>query len=282
MRMGLMAGVAAVVLATPAMAQETTADRPFEGIYVGATGGYDVQPNDVNSRLLFDRNLDGSFGDGVPTGTGAAPDAFAPGYCNGAATTQLAPGNGGVCRNDRNGFSYSGRIGVDTQRGNIVVGAVAEFGDSEITDATSGFSSTPASYVLTRNVSWEGSFRGRAGVAVDTTLFYGTFGGSYAQIDRRFLTTNTANAFAVSGDRKQFGFLGGGGIEQKIGRNISFGMEYMYHQYNDDDTVVRVTRGTANANNPFVLAPNTTGTDFRRSDTKFRWSTIRGTVAFRF
>ena len=212
----------------------------------------------------------------------AAPDAFAPGFCNGAARSQLAPANGGGCRNDQNGFGYSGRIGLDSQRGHIVVGIVGEFGDTEITDAVSGFSSTPASYVLTRNISWEGSIRGRAGYAADSTLFYGTLGPSYAKIDRRFATTNTANAFALSGDRKQLGIMGGGGIEQKITRNISIGMEYMYHQYQDDEARVRVTRGTANANNPFVLAPNTTGTDIRRSDTMFRWSSIRGTVAFRF
>ncbi|SUJ03601.1 Uncharacterised protein [Sphingomonas paucimobilis] len=59
-------------------------------------------------------------------------------------------------------------------------------------------------------------------------------------------------------------------------------MEYMYHQYRDDDTRVRVTQGTAPATNPFVLAPNTTGTDIRRSDDKFRWHSLRATAAFRF
>ncbi len=283
MRNIFLAGVAGLSFAaTPAAAQEATDAAPFNGIYVGAVGGYDIQPNDVGSRLRFDRNLDGSFNDGVPTGTGAAPDAFTPGFCNGAARSQLSPANGGGCRNDQDGFSYAGRVGIDAQRGHIVYGAVAEFGDTEITDAVSGFSSTPASYVLYRNISWEGSVRGRAGFAVDKTLFYGTFGAGYARIDRRFATTNVANAFALSGKRDQFGFLGGGGIEQKIGRHLSVGMEYMYHQYQDDDARVRVTRGTANANNPFVLAPNTTGTDIRRSDPMFRWSSIRGTVGFRF
>ncbi|MGK3919407.1 hypothetical protein ABI060_14310, partial [Enterococcus faecium] len=70
--------------------------------------------------------------------------------------------------------------------------------------------------------------------------------------------------------------------EQKLGRNFSIGMEYMYHQYDDDAYRVRVTQGTAPATNPFVLAPNTTGTDLRRSDTKFRWHSLRATAAFRF
>lgn len=265
-------------------AQEVTADRPFSGVYVGAAGGYDVQPNDVGSSILFDRNLDGTFNETVRTPAGA--DAFAPGFCNGSARTQLAASG---CRNDDDGWAYYGRVGADTQRGNIVVGVVGEFGKTEITDSTSGFSSTPASYTMARKVKWEASIRGRAGYAVDTTLFYGTFGAGYARIDNLFFTTNTANAFAASGAKSQWGILGGGGIEQKLTKNISIGMEYMYHQYQDNDARVRVTAGTALAgsavllaSNPFLLAPNRTGTDFRRSDDMFRWHSIRGTLAFRF
>jgi len=281
MRTIMLAGAAlAAVTAAPALAQETTADAPFSGIYVGAAGGYDVQSNDVGSRILFDRNLDGNFNDSVLTGAGG--NAFAPGFCNGAARTQLAPQNGGSCRNDKDGWAYYGRVGMDAQRGNIVVGAVGEFGKSEITDNVTAFSGTPASYVMYRNVKWESSIRGRAGYAVDTTLFYGTFGAGYARIDRDFRSSQSTNTFTGTGKRNQWGILGGGGIEQKLGRNISFGMEYMFHQYQDNDYRVRVT---GPAGTPFTNAANggtTAGTDFRRSDDKFRWHSIRATAAFRF
>ena len=271
---------AAMAFAIPAAAQETTADAPFSGIYIGGAGGYDVQPNDPGSRIVFDRNLDGSFGDTVLTGTGA--NAFSTGFCNGAARTQLAPANGGSCRNDKDGWAYYGRVGVDAQRGNIVVGAVGEFGRSEITDNVTAFSTTPASYVMYRNIDWEASARGRAGLAVNTTLFYGTFGAGYARIDRRFASTNATNTFTGRGKRNQFGILGGGGIEQKLGRNFSVGMEYMYHQYQDDHYTVRAAGPAAT---PFTNAANggsATGTDFRRSDDKFRWHSIRATAGFRF
>lgn len=280
------AGVAATALfAAPAMAQDSYAAdddvAPFSGAYVGGSFGYDVQPNDVGSRLLFDRNLDGRFGDVVTTAAGA--NAFSPGFCNGRARSTISPQNGATgCDNDKDGIAYYGRVGLDHQAGNIVYGVVGEFGKSEITDSVSGFSTTPAWYTFTRSIDWEASVRGRLGYAANKTLFYGTFGGGYARINREFATSNGANAFAISGDRNQFGFLGGGGIEQKIGRNFSIGMEYMYHQYRDDDTRVRVTQGSAAANNPFVLTPNTTGTDIRRSDDKFRWHSLRATAAFRF
>lgn len=280
---------AAAAIAVPAAAQETTADRPFSGVYVGAAGGYDVQENDSGSRLQFDRNLDGNFSENVTSITGA--NAFSPGFCAGRARGASPSGTTGAigCKNDKDGWAYYGRVGADAQRGHIVVGAVGEFGKSEINDSVSGFSTTPASYTFYRELEWEASIRGRAGFAMDRTLFYGTFGPGYARVDRAFFTTNTANAFAERGKRNNFGITGGGGLEQKITNHVSFGLEYMFHQYRDDDYRVRVTAGTALAgsgvalaNNPFLVAPNTTATDIKRRDELFRWHSIRGTLAFRF
>jgi outer membrane immunogenic protein len=266
------------VLAAPAAAQDE--DRGFNGVYVGAAGGYDVQSNDVGSGVRFDRNLDGNFGDVVRTGSGA--DAFATGFCNGSARNQLSPGAGGGCANDKDDFAIYGRIGADTQRGRIVIGAVGEFGTTNITDAVTAFSSTPASYVFNRGIDWEAGIRARAGYTPnDTTLFYGTFGPGYARIDRAFGSTNTTNTFTGRGKRNQFGIQGGGGIEQRIGR-FSIGMEYLYHQYRDDDYVVRVA---GPAGTPFTNAANggtTSGTDFARTDEKFRWHSLRATLGFRF
>ncbi|SFP94243.1 outer membrane protein [Sphingomonas rubra] len=261
---------------------ETTADAPFAGIYAGGSFGFAAQPNDAGSSILFDRNLDGRFGDTVTlANTGA--NAFSPGFCNGRATGNISPAIGGRgCRKDKDGIEYYGRLGIDSQQGNIVFGVVGEFGKPEIRDSVTAFSTTPAFYTMNRTVDWEASIRGRIGFAVDTTLFYGAFGPGYAKIDRSFQTGNLVNAFAGRGDRQQWGITGGGGIEQKIGKNFSIGLEYMYHQYQDDDYRIDVTRGSAPLNNPFVLAPNTTGTTFRRSDDMFRWHSMRVTAGFRF
>lgn len=271
--------------AAPAAMQDVSDDAPFNGFYVGAAGGYDVQPNDRGSFVLFDRGIDGRFGDTVTTAAGAnAFGGAVGGFCNGRATAGTGPGNTTAprpCVNDKDGWSYYGRAGADTQRGNIVVGIVGEFGKSEINDSVSAFSTTPASYTLYRQIDWEGSIRGRLGYAPGTTLFYGTFGPSYANIKRNFFTTNATNTFAQRGDEKQFGITGGGGVEQKLGQHFSIGLEYMYHEYDDKDFRVRATQGTSPANNPFVLG-GAAGTDFRRSDTKFRWHSLRATAAFRF
>ena len=277
---GLTAAALLAAYALPATAQES--DGGFSGVYVGAAGGYDVQANDGGrSRVLFDRNLDGQYGDVVRTGSGA--DAFGPGFCGGRATNQLSPANGGRCAKDKDDWAYYGRLGFDAQRGRIVVGVVGEFGTTNITDGVSAFSSTPASYVFNRGVDWEAGVRARAGYTPnDTTLFYGTFGPGYARIDRAFGSTNTTNTFEGSGKRNQFGFQAGGGVEQRLGRHFSIGLEYIYHQYQDDDYVVRAA---GPAGTPFTNANNggsASGTDFIRSDEKFHWHSLRATAAFRF
>lgn len=283
----MFAGIAAAMLAPSVSAQTVDEDPGFSGIYVGAAGGYDVQGNDRGSSILFDRNLDGRFGDTVTTAGGA--DAFGTpvgGFCKGRAlggTSLTNPAGSAGCANDKDGWAYYARVGADYQRGRIVVGAVGEFGKSNITDSVSAFSTTPAAYVMTRSIDWESSIRARVGYTPNnTTLFYGAFGPGYARIDREFTTTNTANGFTESGKRNTWGFTGGGGVEQKLGRNFSIGLEYMYHQYKDDDYTVRAgNSGTTPATNPFLLG-NAAGTDFKRSDEKFRWHSLRATAAFRF
>jgi outer membrane immunogenic protein len=270
---------AATMLATPAIAQDEP--RGFDGAYIGVAGGYDVQPNDNGSGVMFDRNLDGRFGDTVLTGTGA--NAFAPGFCNGRAVDRLSPAAGGRCANDRDNWAIYGRLGVDQQRGNLVYGVVGEFGTSDITDGVTAFSSTPASYVFNRGIDWEAGIRARAGYTPNnTTLFYGTFGTGYARIDRSFRSSQSTNTFTGSGKRNQLGIQGGGGIEQRIAGGFSIGLEYLFHQYTDDDFRVRVA---GPAGTPFTNAANggtANGTDLARTDDKFRWHSIRATAALRF
>lgn len=259
----------------PAYAQEGET-KEFSGPYIGVTLGHSLQNNDVGETITFDRDLNGTYGDTVVTSGGA--NAFSPGFCNGRATDTANQ----ACRNDTDGPAYSVRAGWDFQFGNVVVGAVAEFGKSELTDSVSAFSTTPASYVMTRRIGWEAGLRGRLGYAAGgKTLFYGTGGAAYARVDHQIDTTNTANSFTVTGKDRVWGWSAGGGVEQKVSRNLSFGLEYLRTSLDDDDNGVRVGPGTAPATNPFLLS-GAGGTDFRRSDQRFDHQVIRATAAIRF
>lgn len=270
--LALSTGLAALAFATPAAAQSD--DKPFEGLYIGATLGFDVQPNDVGESISFDRNLDGTFGDTITTAAGA--DAFSTGFCNGQALAATrTPG----CRNDRDSVSYSGRIGYDRQYGNIVVGVVGEFGDSQIRDSVTAFSITPAQYTMNREINFSAGLRVRGGYAANKTLFYATGGGAYARVNNYFRTSNTVNGFQSNGDSNAFGFAVGGGVEQKVSKNVSIGLEYLFTRLQDADYRVRVSGGPATS--PFTLG-GAGGTDFKRSFEKFRYSSLRATVAYRF
>ena len=281
-----LAGASLVLIASPALAQDSKG--PFDGVYVGGSFGAAVQPNDRGSSILFDRDLNGSFGDTVVTTTGqnafgpnTTGGAFNGGFCKGAASSrEIATG----CSNDKDGIEYYGRVGADTHMGNVVIGVMGEFGKPEINDSVTAFSTTPASYTMTRKLDYTASIRGRLGFTpspMRTTLFYATGGALYGKVKNSFTTTNTANSFTQNGDSDAWGFSGGGGVEQKIGKNFSVGLEYVYNELKDNDARVRVGPGTAPATNPFLLA-GAGGTDFKRSDDKFRWHSMRVTAAFRF
>lgn len=270
------ATLATVLGAAPALAQDAD-DNGFNGVYIGGSFGYGVQPNDgATSSILFDRDRNGTFGDTVTTASGA--NAFSPGFCGGAATSPTP----GTCLKDKDGIEYMGRIGADTQRGKFVIGFVGEIGKTEIRDSVSAFSTTPAFYTMTRELRWNAAIRGRVGYTPNnSTLFYGGFGPAYGRIRNTFATSNTANSFAVSGGTDAWGYNAAGGVEQKLGKHFSIGMEYAYTELNDNKARINVGAGTAPATNPFLLA-GAGGTDFRRSDTQFRWHSIRATATFRF
>ncbi|HMN55577.1 MAG TPA: outer membrane beta-barrel protein, partial [Sphingopyxis sp.] len=209
------------------------------------------------------------------TSTGA--DAFSPGFCNGAATGTANVG----CRNDKDGPEFFGRLGLDKRMGNFVVGALIEGGHSVARDSVTGFSTTPASYTMSREADWQASARLRAGYTPGGgALFYVTGGPAYARLDNRFTTTNTANSFADNGKTNAWGYAAGGGAEVMVTNNIAVGLEYLYTDVKDDDYVVNVGAGSAPATNPFLL--NGGGTNIQRSDPHFRTHSVRGTLSFRF
>lgn len=258
--------------AAPAAAQSA---RNWSGFYVGGRVGYVSAPLNTKESVLFDKNLDGQFGDTVTTAAGA--NAFSPGFCNGAARGN-APAAG--CRTNVDGLDYAVHAGGDAQFGSLVVGALVEYGRSKAEESVSAFSTTPASYTLTREMRGAFGARARVGIDVQGTLPYVTGGIVRAKVRSTFATTNTANAFATTGDNKLTGYRVGGGVEQRFGP-ISVGLLYLYTNLKDDSFRVNVTRGSAPTTNPFVLT-NPNGTQFRRSDDRFKTHSASLTASYRF
>lgn len=272
----LLAVSAASMIAVPAFAQDNRdPSQDFDGPYISIGGGASLQGSDRGETLIFDTDQDGTYGDQVTTVGGT--DAFSPGFCNGAATGTANRG----CRNDKDGPEFFGRLGYDKRMGNFVLGAVVEGGHSVARDSVSGFSTTPASYTMSREADYQANARLRAGYTPGGgALFYVTGGGAYARLDNKFVTTNTANSFADNGKTNAWGYTVGGGAEVMVTNNIGLGLEYLYTDVKDKDYVVNVGAGTAPATNPFLL--NGGGTDIRRSNPNFRTHSVRGTLSYRF
>lgn len=266
-------------MASPAFAQSDEAGDKWSGLYVGASIGNSDPRGGDEASILFDTDLDGNYGDTVRTGAGA--DAFSPGFCGGIATGRT-PGEG--CFDDRGGTALGARLGYDWQFGNWVVGALAEYNTYEVRDGVSGYSTTPASYTMIRELDDTIALRARAGMAFgqdNDWLAYATAGAVRASVKNEFRSTNTANAFTLSESGDTDGVQFGLGVERKIAGNVSLGLEYLRTRIDDEDTRVLTTRGTAPATNPFLLV-NANGTDFRRSDERLDLDTLQLTLNWRF
>lgn len=267
------AAIACSAIAAPAAAQEA-----FQGPYVSVFGGPGSGNDRTTDSLVFDTDRDGVFDNTVETAGG--DNAFLPGFCDGPADGPTVP-----CLRDSRGADYGVRLGYDMRMGGgpFLVGGLVEVSRTDFTDSTTGFSSTPASYTISRELDYALSARARAGVVLDeAVLLYGTGGVSFAKIDHSFDTTNTANSFTqVNDDKLRRGWQYGGGAEFAITPNFTLGAEYLRSSYRDRNYFVEVGPGTAGPTNPFLL-DNPEGTDLRTSNTNLRTEAVRLTGSLRF
>lgn len=272
-----LAALAAVALAAPqALAQ--SAPQDWSGPYAAIYGGGTILDEDENEQLVFDRDFDGDYDDTVVTSGGA--NAFGPGSCDGQAN---GPTPGAGCDDDDGGAEAGGRIGWDFAFGAFVVGALAEYGAVDADDAVTSFSTTPAFYTSDRKLERLGAVRLRGGYAFGPNLIYATGGVARGEIENRFFTSNGANTFTpIVDDDEADGWQAGVGWERQLGRGLTFGAEYLYTSLEAGDYDIRVGPGTAGPTNPFILPPNTAGTNLRRSNPDFEMHHIRLSMGYRF
>lgn len=258
-------------------ATAVAAEDSWTGPYIGIKAGYSAPRGDKGEIVLFDTNLDGNFNDTVRNVAG--DNVFSPGFCSGAAPTPVPTD---LCKRDSDNFEGGVQIGYDWHlKGDFVVGVVGAYTRTNMTDSVTAYTTTPANYIFTRNLRNLYSARARGGKIVDTILIYGTAGINYGDIRNSFRSSNTANEFIGRGDNGSIGFEVGGGLERKIGKKASIGLQYLYRELTDDDFIVRAAPGTTGPTHPFRLV-NPQGTDFKRSVSRFESHAIELAVNYRF
>lgn len=263
-----------IVTADPVLAP--VIERSWTGAYIGGSVG-GIFENDDSGRILFDTNLNGIFsepGDFVPTGAGA--DAFAPGFCSGVAQGNT-PAAG--CDDDDNGITGAVRLGYDYQYDAFVFGGLVDFQFMDIERTSTAFSVTPTFYSIQRELDFTVAARAKLGYAAsDSLMAYATGGIVFGDIDHSFNTGNGVNTFTLNEDDDNVGYQVGAGMEYRFTDNISFTLEYLYTDFGDDDTTVRVDGGapvTFRANNP-------NGTDFALADDNFDYHSVMVGMNYRF
>lgn len=282
MKTRIYAAAAAALLTTCAAAPAFAQNAPsWTGLYGGVFGGAAMNDEDDAERLVFDRDFDGQFDDTVTTAPPANADAFSPGSCKGSPSA-VTPGAG--CDDDSPGVEGGVRLGYDMQFGGFVAGVVGEVSAADVEDTVTSFSTTPASYVFTRDLESLAAVRARLGYAFGNTLAYVTGGVARGQIDNRFYTSNTANSFTVRTDEEEAdGYQFGGGVEHRLTDRVSLVGEYIYTSLEAGDYLIRVgSTGTTPPANPFILPPNTAGTDMMRSNPDLEVHSVRIGMNVRF
>ena len=274
----LLAAASAATLFTAAAA--SAQEGPWDGFYIGNYAGVQALSDSEDSeRVLFDRDLNGSFNDTVVTT--ANVNAFNPGFCDARAG---GPTGAQPCSEERERPEFGVRVGYDRSFGEFLVGGVVEVGGTDLRDSVTAFSITPAYYTLNRRLNGLAAARLRVGYATAAmdmpVLAYATAGGAAGRIDHTFATSNTTNTFtARNDDDTSYGYQVGGGLETQLSSRITFGVEYLFTSLQDDDYRLRVAGGAAN--NPFILG-NASGVDFRRSNEDFEAHSLRVTLGYRF
>ena len=118
---------------------------------------------------------------------------------------------GGVAGIDTGGMDGGVYAGVDTQIDRFVLGAEADILASDLEGEAGGVSVRQ---------DWSGSLRGRAGIALDDFLLYGTGGLAAAGVE--------ASAGGFSDSDTRLGWTVGAGVEAKLSESLTARIEYRY------------------------------------------------------
>jgi outer membrane immunogenic protein len=99
------------------------------------------------------------------------------------------------------------------------------------------------------DIDYLASVRGRVGWASPNWLVYGTAGVAFIDTSTNFIVVSADNGpFGFNLGNTDTGFVGGGGIEYRLGENLSLGVEGLYYDFGSDTQNL-----TAGAGEPFVL-----------------------------
>jgi outer membrane immunogenic protein len=132
------------------------------------------------------------------------------------------------------GFFGGGQAGYNFQNGGFVFGVEADVSVGDVDDSLA-FAIPALAATARSDVDFFGTFRGRAGFAIDRVLFYGTGGLAWGDVDYRVFAVDAgANTVLITDNDFEFGFAVGGGAEFAVTDNVRLGLQYLYYNLGGD------------------------------------------------
>jgi len=140
---------------------------------------------------------------------------------------------GGTASHNTNGVLAGLHGGYDHQFGALVVGGILDWNYTSF-DTTDGYSDSPTEIKLTNTMDWMATLRGRAGLAVDASLLYITYGLAMASVEHEWdRVDNPATNQDFKGSDEVMGTVFGVGVEHKLTERFSVRAELTEATFND-------------------------------------------------
>jgi len=220
LRGSILAGCAATLFIGAAQAADLAAPPPeafdWSGFYLGATAGY------VWGEADFDTKA---------TGAWVSFPAEAAVYEN---ETDMDP--------DPQGFVGGLKLGWNGEANSFVFGLEGDFSYADAKDSEDTGPVPGTTFAQGRNkaeLSWLGTLRLRAGIALDAALIYATGGVALGKWDVKSDIGYSDGAPVVfaqfDDDDWKFGWVIGGGIEYALSQSWSLNAEYLYMDFGNID-----------------------------------------------
>src|SRR5262245_7355858 len=130
------------------------------------------------------------------------------------------------------GFIGGGQIGYNQQIGNLVVGVEGTLSGADL--SRDFHSILFPSVRFSADINTIATVTGRFGVASNQWLLYGKAGWAGAQVEFSGRSTAPLPVDSFSFGQRRPGWTLGAGIEYKIARNISLGVEYSFIELGSD------------------------------------------------
>ena len=152
---------------------------------------------------------------------------YGTGHMGIVTDSTVGPFDGLAIDFDTAGGLLGATAGANFQTGNLVFGVEGDLSQSSITGEADPINLGGADAILTANIDWLGTLRGRVGYAADNLLFFVT-GGLAAGGIRGVVTNFPTDGNTSNTDGTQYGYVIGAGIEAAVTDAISVKAEYLY------------------------------------------------------